>query len=131
MRRTQETGYWVPGLMLCLIIPLMTFGRPKDNHKEVIEKARQLLLQKERVPEITLLVEELKKGARQNSSGVKQLTAALAEISSTFIFDKTQQSYELGLSLLEAEPAQALAKFEDGVRLEPNNFTIELAAVRT
>lgn len=102
-----------------------------ESPRDLIEKARQLLLQKERVPAISLLATAAQRESKNgNAAGAKALTGALDEISSVFILDKAQQSYELGLSLVETDPAQALEKFEDAARMEARNFAVEVAIVR-
>jgi|GEM_PF-3470535 len=107
-------------------------ARAMESEKELIEKARQLLLQKERVSAIAFLTASAQRENKLgNSVKAKSLIQALDEVANTFITDKAQQSYELGLSLLEQDPEQALSKLEDAARVEPKNFVVELQVVRT
>lgn len=126
----------LPSLLLSLGVLIGAPGFAKapfkaESPRDLIEKARQLLLQKERVPAISLLATAAQRETKNgNTSGAKTLVGALEEISTAFILDKAQQSYELGLSLIETDPAQALEKFEEAGRMESRNFAVEVAIVR-
>lgn len=121
-------------LSLLLILGVQGFAKAPfkaESPRDLIEKARQLLLQKERVPAISLLATAAQRETKNgNTAGAKALVGALEEISSIFILDKAQQSYELGLSLIETDPVQALEKFEDAARMETRNFAVEVAIIR-
>lgn len=125
---------YVMGLLITLasFLGAASIAWAMESEKELIEKARQLLLQKERVSAIAFLTASAQRENKLgNSAKAKALIHALDEVSNTFITDKAQQSYELGLSLLEQDLEQALAKLEEAARIEPKNFVVELQVVRT
>lgn len=91
-----------------------------------------MLIQKERVAALSLLSaaaqKEIKLG---NHQAAKVLKEALEEISNAFLLDKSQQAYEMALSLFDTEPDQSLTRLAEAQKLEPKNFTIELQIIRT
>ncbi len=100
-----------------------------ETYQDIIEKAYNLSLQKDRTQAITLLLGALKKESKK-STAQKELTAALDQVSKVFYSDKAQQLYELALSLKGSDPSLALSKLQEAARLEPENTSIEIAIAR-
>ena len=99
---------------------------PKETYKDIINKAYNLSLQKDRPQAISMLLGALKREAKK-SNAQKELVQALDQITKVFISDKAQQQYELGLSLKFSDPNLAMNKMTEAARLEPENSSIEMA----
>ena len=100
-----------------------------ETYKDIIEKAQNLSLQRDRPQAMSLLVSAIKKESKK-SSAPKELFAALDEISFIFFSDKAQQSYELALSLAQSNPQLAATKLAEALRIEPENFAVQLEQAR-
>ena len=116
-----------------VLAPTLTrASSPKKNletYPETIQKARNLILQKNRPQALDVLVAALK-NEKSNSIGFRELKKNIQEISRIFFTEKAQQVYEFSLSLKRADLAQALTKINEALRLEPENFTLLLEAAR-
>lgn len=99
---------------------------PRESYKEIIEKARNLSLQKDRGQAINLLKLALKKEAKK-SLAQKELIQALVDLTSMFFSEKAQQLFELGLSLKGSDPAMSMNKLLEAQKNEPDNLGIEIA----
>lgn len=100
-----------------------------ETYKDIIEKAYNLSLQKDRTQSISILINALKREGKK-STGQKELSAALDQVAKVFYGDKAQQLFELAISLKNSDPAVAISKFQEAARLEPENLSIELALAR-
>jgi hypothetical protein len=100
-----------------------------ETYQDIIEKAYNLNLQKDRAQAISLLLGALK---RENKKTVAQreLSSALNHTATVFYSDKAQQLYELALSLKESDPNLASSKLQEASRLEADNAAIEVALER-
>lgn len=98
----------------------------KETYKDIINKAYNLSLQKDRAQALSLLLGALKREAKKTGAQ-KELIQALDQVAKVFISDKAQQQYELGLSLKFSDPSTALSKLTEAARLEPENSSIEIA----
>ena len=88
-----------------------------------------MILKKDRAQAISVLALALR-SEKPNSREFKELRKSLNEISRIFISEKNQQTYELSLSLKKTDPNQALAKINEAILMEPENFTLLLEAAR-
>ena len=102
---------------------------PGETYKDIIEKAYNLSLQKDRTQSVAILLSALKRESKK-SSAQKELSMALDQVAKVFYGDKSQQLFELALSLKTTDPALAVSKFQEAARLEPDNVSIELALAR-
>lgn len=100
-----------------------------ETYKDIIEKAYNLSLQKDRAQAVSILLTALKREAKK-SSAQRDLAQALNQVSKVFYGDKALQLYELALSLRITDPALGISKLQEAVRLEPENLSIELALAR-
>lgn len=100
-----------------------------ETYRDIIEKAYNLSLQKDRTQAVTILLGALKKESKK-SAAQRELLGAIDQVSKIFYSDKAQQLYELGLSLRSTDPNLALSKLQEAARLEPDNISIEVAIVR-
>jgi hypothetical protein len=100
-----------------------------ETDKDLIEKAYNLSLQKDRTQAVGLLVTVIKREGKKGNAA-KDLVSALTQVATVFYSDKAQQLYELGISLKTTDPALALAKLQEADRLEPENLSITLELAR-
>jgi hypothetical protein len=100
-----------------------------ETYKDIIGKAHNLVLQKDRNQAISILLAALKHESKK-SVAQKDLAVALEQVSKLFLNDKAQQLYELALSLRSADPSLSTAKLQEALRLEPENSSIEIALSR-
>lgn len=114
---------------VALFFGVTAWSAPAETYKDIIEKAYNLSLQKDRGQAMTILINALKKESKK-STAQKELASALEQVSKVFYSDKTQQLYELGLSLKSTDPGTALNKLQEASRLEPDNLSIEIAIGR-
>lgn len=93
-----------------------------ETYKNILEKAYNLGLQKERNQALTILVNAI---AKENKpQAIVELKTAITDISRIFFSDKAQQSYESGVSLMRTDLNKAGDKISEGLRLEPDNFKL-------
>ncbi len=116
-------------MIVALFFTSLAWSAPAETYKDIIEKAYNLSLQKDRAQATTVLLNALKKESKKTLAQ-KELTMALDQVSKIFYSDKAQQLYELGLSLRSTEPGAALNKLQEASRLEPDNLSIEIALGR-
>jgi hypothetical protein len=100
-----------------------------ETYRDLIEKAYNLSLQKDRTQAVGLLIAAIKREGKKSSSA-KELLQALEKVSTIFYSDKAQQLYELGISLKASDLALALSKLQEADRLEPENMEISLELAR-
>lgn len=122
----QRAAPW--GVALFFALPA---GAAKtESDQELIERAYNLSLQKDRTQAVSLLVTAAKKENNKKTGPPKELLVALQEVSGVFYSDKAQQLYELALSLKSSDPNLAVQKLNEAARQEPENQQITLEQVR-
>ncbi|HEX7674406.1 MAG TPA: hypothetical protein VF412_09550 [Bdellovibrio sp.] len=117
-------------LAVALSLPQTSFSQNKsETYKDIIEKAYNLSLQKDRQQALNILITALQKENRPQA--VAELRKAVNDVATVFISDKAQQTYEAGISLRKTDPVQAMGKLNEAVRIEADNLSIivELARV--
>lgn len=98
-------------------------SKKSETSKDIIEKAYNLSLQKDRSQAINILVGAIKQENFQ-SGNTAELIRALQQVSYLFYSDRSQQNYELALSLRKSDPTQALQKISDALRIENDNLSL-------
>lgn len=130
MSRNPQFKNWKRAtIAVALFFTKFSAAAAGETYKDIIEKAYNLSLQKDRAQAISILTGALKKEGKK-SAAQKELAAALDQVSKVFYSDKAQQLYELGLSLKASDPATATSKLQEASRLEPDNMSIEIALGR-
>lgn len=99
-----------------------------ETYKDIIEKAYNLSLQKDRQQALNILVSALQKETRPLP--VAEIKKTIDEISHIFFSDKAQQLYESGVSLRKNELPQSYDKLVEASRIESDNFAIGAELVR-
>lgn len=92
-------------------------------YKETIKKAEDFLLQKERSKAVKLLTTLLDQ-EKQNKQAQAEARKILKDINGLFLNEKAQQNYELALNLKNTDSNQALAKLNEALTWEADNFKI-------
>jgi tetratricopeptide (TPR) repeat protein len=100
-----------------------------ETYQDLIEKAFQLSIQKDRLQAISVLVGAARKEYPRGNLP-KDLAQALYEVSTVFYTDKGQQLFELGLSLKQMDPAMAQTKLNEALRTEPEHLLVLIELAR-
>ncbi len=93
-----------------------------ETYQDLIDKAYNLMLQKDRQQALTILSNALRK--ENKPQAIAEIKKTMSEIGHVFFSDKSQSTYETSVSLRKTEPLQALAKMQEAARIEPDNFDI-------
>nr|BFD57932.1 hypothetical protein CKG001_00390 [Bdellovibrio sp. CKG001] len=93
-----------------------------ETYKDIIEKAYNLSLQRDRQQALNILSSAIQRETRPQA--VSELKKTVNEVSNIFFSDKAQQLFETGVSLRKSEINQALDKVAEAARIEPDNFPI-------
>ncbi|WP_374076601.1 tetratricopeptide repeat protein [Bdellovibrio bacteriovorus] len=93
-----------------------------ETYKDIIEKAYNLSLQRDRQQALNILSSAIQRETRPQA--VAELKKTVSEVSNIFFSDKAQQLFETGVSLRKTDLNQALDKVTEASRIEPDNFSI-------
>ncbi|WP_291515923.1 hypothetical protein [Bdellovibrio sp. ArHS] len=93
-----------------------------ETYKDIIEKAYNLSLQRDRQQALNILATAIQREARPQA--ISELKKTTAEVANVFFSDKAQQLFETGVSLRKTDLNQALDKVNEAARIEPDNFSI-------
>ncbi|WP_413585885.1 hypothetical protein [Bdellovibrio sp. HCB274] len=105
------------------LLPLPAFSQSKsETYKDIIEKAYNLSLQKDRQQALNILTAAIARESRPAAQ--TELKKAALDVAHVFFSDKAQQLYETSISLKKTELNQALGKLNEAQRIEPDNLTI-------
>jgi hypothetical protein len=94
-----------------------------ESAADLIHKAQNLILQKNRQQSIATLVVGLKRET-PNSEAYTNLKQTLHDISTKFLSDKAQQLYELAMSTKWSDPVAAKNQIIEALILEPENVIL-------
>lgn len=100
-----------------------------ETYQDIIEKAQNLVLQKDRQQAINILSNAIRREGPK-STAASELKKTLQETSTVFLGDKAQQIYETGVTLKRTDLNQAQQKMTEGLRLEPDNMSFVLEQAR-
>ena len=99
-----------------------------ETYKDIIEKAYNLSLQKDRQQALNILANAIQKESR--TPAVQELKKTVQDIAHIFFSDKAQSLYETAVSLRRNDLQQAHTKMNEALRIEPDNFEILNEAAR-
>jgi hypothetical protein len=104
-------------------VPVEAKLKKSETSKDIIEKAYNLSLQKDRSQAINILVNAIQ---LENSNGANttELKKALQQVSYLFYSDRAQQAYELAVSLRKTDPNASQQKLSEALRMEQDNLTV-------
>lgn len=100
-----------------------------ETYQDIIDKAFTLSLQRDRAHAVQVLTQSIKKESTKGPAP-QDLLIALEEVASSFYNEKTQQYFEQALSFRRTEPARALQRLADALKLEPDNLQILVEQAR-
>jgi hypothetical protein len=98
-------------------------SKKAETSKDIIEKAYNLSLQKDRSQAINILVSAIRQENARNGN-TTDLKKALQQVSYLFYSDRAQQAYELALSLRRMDLPQAIQRMNEALRIETDNLTL-------
>lgn len=96
-----------------------------ENYQDLISKAQNLMLQKDRSQAMALLEKALNQ-LSPKSSGYVEVKNNISLLSRVFISEKAQQMYELALSTQRQDSAQSLSKINEALKIEPDHLLLLL-----
>ncbi|MFZ4403712.1 MAG: tetratricopeptide repeat protein [Pseudobdellovibrionaceae bacterium] len=103
--------------------------RQTEDYKNIIEKAFNLSLQKEKFQALFILHQAYKNETAKKTAQ-QDIKSAFKKVSRLFLTEKAQQLYELAISLAPTDNNQALTKIIEALREEPENFFLFLQQAR-
>lgn len=99
-----------------------------ETYKDLIEKAYNLSLQKDRQQALNILSSAIQREVRPQA--LMELKRTASEVATVFLSDKAQQLFETGVSLRKTDLNQAFDKLNESLRTEPDNSSIVTEAAR-
>jgi predicted Zn-dependent protease len=99
-----------------------------ETYKDIIEKAYNLSLQKDRQQALNILANAIQKESR--TPAVAELKKTVQDIGHVFFSDKAQSLYETAVSMRRTDLQQSQTKMNEALRIEPDNFEILNEAAR-
>lgn len=110
--------------------PILIYAQKnQENYKDLIAKAENLSLQRDRLKAVQVLAQGISR-EKKNSAPWMALKASLDQLAGLFYADKTQRVFEMAESLYFSDSAQSLPKYNEALSLEPDNLEILLATAR-
>lgn len=103
--------------------PTAKSAKGVEGHQDLIQKAQNLTLQRDRLQASQILVRALNRETR-GSAAFKEMTKALSELSTLFYTEKAQSVFSVGESAETLRPRDAIDSFQEALRLEDGNVTI-------
>ncbi len=107
-------------------VPAKPTTQKRETYLDIIEKAQNLSLQKDRNQAVNLLINSYKK---ENKKAQPEIYEALELIARFFYTDKSQQLYELALPSKTQDLKYNLSKLNEALKLEPDNLLLLEAVV--
>lgn len=115
--------------LCCLVFSAGTFASTSvDSYKEAVDKAENLILQKDRSQAIQVLLNSLQR--EKNKIATQELKKKIEELGSVFLSDKAQQLFETAVSMKRKDVGQSLQKINEALRVEPDNVQILTESAR-
>jgi hypothetical protein len=113
-----------------LTAPVASPSGHLESYRDLISKAHNLTLQRDRLQATQVLVHGLQRETK-NSFAYKELLQSLDELSGLFYTDKAQSLNSLADSLTETKPKEATEHYQEALRLEEGNLSILKSLART
>lgn len=116
-------------LVTCWGSNVWSVPKRTESYKDLIEKANNLSLQKDRSQAVNILVTAIRRETI-GSVASREMKSALQDISGSFLGDKAQQLFELALSLRKNDLSQSAGKISEALRIEADNTTLIAESAR-
>lgn len=104
-------------------------GGHMETYKDLIAKAQNLTLQRDRLQTSQILVRAIEQESN-HASEREELIRALDELSTIFYTEKSQMLYATAESLFETKPKDAIDKLVESLRNEEGNLSILVSLAR-
>lgn len=108
----------------------MAPARQQETYRDLIEKAQNLTLQRDRLQASQILNRALAREPK-TSLGFKELTKALQELTTVFYTERAQAAFVAGEANLPLKPKEAIESFQEALRMEDGNVAVLKALART
>lgn len=99
-----------------------------ETYKDIIEKAHNLSLQKDRQQALIIISNAIQRETRPQA--IAELKKTASELAHVFFSDKAQQLFESGVALRRNDLSQAQDKISEALRIEPDNLSIVVELAR-
>jgi hypothetical protein len=104
--------------------------KPTETYQDLIEKAQNLSLQKDRLQASQILLRAIGRETK-GSAAYKALASSLDELMNAFYTEKAQSAFAAAESNVTLKPHEAVEGFTEALRLEDGNVTVLKALART
>lgn len=111
-------------ILFIFLISFQTF--PLNLEKDVLEKAQNLILQKDRLKAVSLITSVIKNNNLTKQQELKAINA-LNVYGRMFLEEETQLTFEHGLSLINTDLDKAHQKIQEAKQKEPLNIEVGLS----
>jgi hypothetical protein len=111
------------GVVFCLATAHSLAVPKTENYSDLISKAQNLILQKDRLQAMNVLVAGIKK-ENSKSNAYLELKKNIEDLSQVFISEKAQQLYELAITLKKTDMTASTQKITEALRLEPDHLKL-------
>ncbi len=100
-----------------------------ETYKDLIQKARNLSLQQDRLQASQVLIRGLQRETR-GSTAYKELARALEELTELFYTERAQSAFSTGESLAFSNSREAIEAYERALKIEDRNVSVLKALAR-
>ena len=107
-----------------------TQGNSLENYQDLIAKAQNLTLQRDRLQTSQVLIRGIQREPK-GSVGYKELARALDELTSVFYTEKAQGLFSIGEAQVETRPREAIEQLQEALRAEDGNLSVLRTLART
>lgn len=94
-----------------------------ETYKDLITKAQNLTLQRDRLQTSQVLIRGIQREAK-GTQAYKELIKALDDLTSIFYTEKAHTLFALGESMYESRPKEALEPLQEALRIEDGNTSL-------
>jgi hypothetical protein len=115
--------------MILLLLSLVFAAPTQENHEDIIQKAKTLMLQRDRDKALQVLQFSMQKENKNTQAG-KRLVQTMNQMGEMVFTEKGQQTLEIAESLVNSDPQQAIDSYKEALKIEESNIYIELQLAR-
>ncbi len=119
---------FIPSIVMVGLLPL-SVANQKENYKDLISKAQNLSLQRDRLQACQILTRAIEK-EKMGSESYQEMKDSLEALGTLFYTDQAQAIFAQGESLAEKKPKEAIEKYHEALKIEDGNVAILRALAR-
>lgn len=105
-----------------------TSSQARESAKDIVEKAQNLLLQRDRQQALHILSGAIRR--EKQKAQLHELVTAFDGVATYFLSDRSQQTYEAAISLRRSDIAQAQSRLQEALVMEPDNLLLVVENAR-